>query len=372
MIQDKKALIFITKSNFGGAQKYVLDLAIGLKAKEIKVKVVTGGNGILIQKLKEKDIEVETIPELQKNISITKEFSVFKKLLEILKKEKPDVLHLNSSKISAIGSLAGRICGIKKIIFTAHGWAFNENRNLISKLLIKISYFMILLLSHNIIAVSENIKKDAGKIPLGFIFNKKIKVIKNGIKDINFLSKEESREILELKNDDFVIGTIAELHPIKNIELIIKVANQIENVKFVIIGEGQYREELENLIFNYHLQSRVLLIGFKDNAHTYLKAFDIFILPSKSEALGYVLLETGLAGLPSIASRVGGIPEIIEDEETGLLFENNNSRNLENKIKELIENEDKRTRLGIKLKEKVQEEFVLEKMIEKTIGVYKS
>ncbi len=372
----KKQICFIiTKSNFGGAQKYVYELATSLDKEIFKVTVALGGDGILKQKLLDSNIEVITIPNLERDISISKEFSTFMFLYNLFKERHFDVVHLNSSKIGGIGSLTARINGIPKVIFTAHGWAFNENRHFVSKLLIKIAYWFTIIFCDKTIAVSRNIKEQVFHWP--FISNK-IKVIHNGIKPINFYEKADSRQKLFEKNpkidtNKFLIGTIAELHPIKGLDILIESAKQVtknRDVQFVIIGEGNLKVELENLIKTNNLENNVVLMGFLDNASEYLKGFDLVILPSRSEALALVVLETGLANVPIIASRVGGIPEIISESKFGELFEKENYIELAQKINHTIENYEDSKQNAENLKQRILQDFTHQKMLEETISLY--
>ena len=133
-----KILYGITKSNFGGAQRYVFDLAKAAQEHEHDVSVLCGGDGLLASKLKAKNINVITLDKLERDISITKEISSFFQILKFLREEKPDIFHINSSKMGGLGGLAGRLTGVKKIIFTNHGWAFNEPRPNWQKILIKL------------------------------------------------------------------------------------------------------------------------------------------------------------------------------------------------------------------------------------------
>lgn len=380
--QKKKVLLVITKSNFGGAQKYVFELAKGLVQKGFFVQVALGGEGILIQKLKDENIDVVQIPHLGRDISILNDIKTFFTLIKIFLKNKPDIVHVNSSKIGGIGALAARICFIPKIIFTVHGWAFNEDRSAISRYIIKFLYTATIFLSHTSVAVSYVTKSQASSVPFFFLIKNKIKIVHNGIDAPNFLSKEESITFLSSKintdlQDKKIIGQIAELHPIKSIETTIEAAKDIvlkfPNTIFLIIGEGEERKRLEKLIHQNNLNQHVFLLGFIDNAAQYIKAFDVFCLTSKSEALALVLLEAGLGKIPVIASCVGGIPELITDGETGFLFEKQNVNELTNKIEHVLSlSSEDREKIIEHFYKKIQSNFLLEHMLEKTINIYNS
>ncbi len=312
-MNKKKVLYVITKSNFGGAQRYVFDLATSLK-NDCDVVVAFGGQGALAQKLADAGVRTISIPSLVRDVNPLLDIKTFFDLIQLFKKERPDVVHLNSSKIGALGAVAARIARVPRIVFTGHAWAFNEDRNWFSKYIILKIHWITVMCSHVTIAVSEQVKKDIGVLP--FVKNR-IQVLHNGIAPIDFKSREESQKTLKIQ-DGFVIGTISELHKNKGLDYALQ-AFALFNKKhpethFVIIGEGEERAYIEKLIKNLNLESSVTLTGFVKDAAQYLKAFDIFTLTSRTEAFPYVILEAVSAGLPIVASDVGGIPEVVTSE----------------------------------------------------------
>lgn len=374
-----KIIFCITKSAFGGAGRYVLDVASSLPKDKFDVAVAFGGRGLLKEKLEQAKIRTITLEALERDINFLNDFCVYQKLLLIFNVEKPDIIHLNSSKIGGIGALAGRMAGVKKIIFTAHGWPFNENRNILSKAVIWILSWFTALLSTKIIVIDELDKKQAMNFP--FCKNK-IVLIHNGINDFEFLKKEDSKKIISEKigKDPFqnriCIGTIAELHNNKGlrygIEAIGKLSNkQLTKISYLIIGEGEEREELSKLIKVLCLKDRVFLVGFMDDAKKYLNAFDIFMFPSIKEGLPYALMEASHAELPIITTKVGGIVDIINDKNSKFLVKSKDPKELSVALSELIEDKKMRDALGKKNKENVRSNFTLDKMIEGTMEVYK-
>lgn len=356
-----KILYGITKSNFGGAQRYVFDLAREAKRKGHDVAVLCGGRGKLTENLEKEKIKVISLNELQRNIAIAKEIKSFFDILKVLKKENPDVFHINSSKMGGIGGLAGRLAGVKKIIFTTHGWAFNEPRPMWQKVLIKFFTWITILCTHQTVCVSEKTKKDVEKWP--FIKNKLV-IIYNGIREFNLNRREDL---------SFTVGTIAELHKIKGLDILLTAWSKFikrHQAKLVIIGEGEERENLENMAKKLGISDSVIFKGFVDNAHSFLSSFDIFCMPSRSEAMPYALLEAGFAELPVIATSVGGIPEIIESGASGVLIPAENAEILFSSLILLAEDADLRKRLGTNLKSSIQENFSFEKMVENTLHLY--
>ena len=377
----KKLFICITKSNWGGAQKYVFDIASNTPRDQFDTTVLLGENGDLKKKLEDAGVKTILLKNSQRDVSLKKEISLLFELIKLFKEEKPNIIHLNSSKMGLVGALAGRISGIEKIIFTAHGWAFNEERNFISRFFIKILHILTIILSHKIISVSEKTKKQVGNI-----FASKIIVIRNGLRETELKNKDSAREILSekiikisprannlLSRKPLWIGTISELHNNKGLSYAIDAISKIKtSVIFLIIGEGEKRKELEEQITKLGLSNRIFLLGHIDYASSYLKALDIFVLSSITEALPYVLLEAGYASLPVIASKVGGIPEIIENEETGILVASKNSEEIKNSIEYLSKYTGEARSLGEKLKERISKSFSQKVMLERTFALYKN
>ena len=378
-----KILYLITKSNWGGAQRYVFDLASELKDKH-EVIVGLGGEGTLKINLEKENVRVISIKQLGRDVKASSDLKSFFDILKILKKEKPDVVHLNSSKIGIIGALACRVAGIKKIIFTAHGWAFNEDRPAWQKLLIKTIAYSTIILCHKTIAVSKNIADSFLRWP--FTKNKII-VVHNGIEKIEFIEKEKAlkeltshspilKEAIETTKEPLVVGMIGELHKIKGqiyaIEAIKDLLKEFPNILLLIIGGGEEEKKLNEAINKLELKRNVFLLGHIPKASRYLKAFDIFLLASLSEALAYVVLEAGQAGLPVVATNVGGIPEIISNNETGILIKSKNTKEIVLGIKCMIKNPENKKFFGEKLRSEIEAKFTLKNMLDGTTKIYNS
>jgi glycosyltransferase involved in cell wall biosynthesis len=367
----KKILYVITKSNWGGAQRYVYDLAVAGTARGYQVTVAAGGNGELIARLADAGVEVFPIPGFIRDISLAGEVSAFFSILRLMRTLRPDVAHLNSSK-AGLAALAARLAGVKRIIFTVHGWAWNEERPRWQKFLIACVYFVTLVLCHTVIVVSRAAQSQGQRLPL---VSKKMRVIHNGVHPIDFLSRQDARaHLIPESRCSFWIGTIAELHPVKGLSVLIEAFEHFlvdyPDAQLVIIGEGQERGALERQMNVEGVYERACLAGHVPDAGRYLPAFDVFVLPSRSEGLGYVLLEAGLASLSVVASNVGGIPEIVVDGETGVLVPPGDREALTYSLRELAGNDATRRALAANLHAKVEREFSLDRMIEQTFSLY--
>lgn len=363
-------LYLITKSNPGGAQKYLYDLAVAAHNAGNNVIVACGGHGALVNNLQNTGIQVIEVRNFARDISILKDIGASFEIITLLFKIKPDVFHVTSSKAGGLGSLLGRLLFVPQVIFTSHGLTTDEVwRPRWQRLIITFTTWLTLCLAHRTIMISTDTYERAKNMPL---LKNKISLVQNGISPISFIDKKLAREKLgQLPKQAIWIGGMGELHPNKNWSAAIKAMNNLPpKAHLLIIGEGEERAVLENLIEKEQLTKRVHLLGYLDGAQ-YLTAFDIFILPSKKEGLPYVLIEAGQACLPVVASDLPGNHDIIETGETGLLVEPT-PQLLSATLSMLVRDEGMRRRLGNKLKEKVTKDFSIERMLEETLRIYES
>lgn len=373
----KKVLFLITKSNWGGAQRYVFDLASNLAAKDHEAIVALGGNGELQSKLQAIGIPVKNIKSLQRDVSLYRELQSIFEIARLIREIRPDVLHINSSKAGGLGALIGRILRVPNVIFTAHGWAFNEDRPSWQALIIKFFHWITVLLSHRTITVSEAVKNQMNW-PL---VQNRMFTVHNGRKSTGFLNRHDARTKLSqtlpaLSSfiDDVWTGTIGELHPVKRHDVTIgAIENLVRNgqssIRHLVLGSGELLIQLKELVEKKNLTENVFFLGHIDEAAEYLKAFNIYIQPSRSEAFAYTVIEASQAGLPIIASKVGGIPEIITNGVSGILVPSGNVESLTKELSSLLTKPELRNELAASAKES-GDRFSLENMVNKTISVY--
>ncbi len=305
--RPKKILFLITKSNWGGAQRYVFDLATGLPSDRFEAAVAFGTPGLLADRLAEAGVRTITIPSLGRDLSLTRDVRSIVELLRLFRRERPDVVHLNSSKAGGIGALAARLAGVPRIIFTAHGWPFAEKRNLAWRAFAFLGSWATALLAHAVITVSARDEQLGKRMP--FCAHKML-LIHNGI-DLAMPLGSGERIRSAFPPGAHITGTIGELTHNKNQIALIEEARRDPSRYVAIVGEGEERGALEAAIRRYGLGERVKLFGFIP-AREVLPGFDTFALPSLKEGLPYVLIEARAAGLPIVANRVGGVGEILD------------------------------------------------------------
>jgi len=371
-----KILYIITKSNWGGAQRHVFDLAVESKKRGHNVIVALGGAGILYDRLQKEGISTATIGKMGRDMKITDDVFSLRDISKIIKKERPDVLHLHSPKAAGLGSFTGRVWGIKKIIYTVHGWAWNEDRSLLQKSIIAFFSWITMLFSTDIILLSKKEFEQTRTFP---IIENRLRLIPLGISSPKFLTQKDARGFIEEKVGEpilkrIVIGTIAELHKNKGyiyaIEAMEKIVSVFPTILYFIIGDGEEKNHLTSIIKEKGLEKNIILSGYVDEASKYLKGFSIFLLPSVKEGLPYTIIEAGYAGLPVISTVVGGIPEIIDDMKSGIIIQSKKPNEIAHSITFLLEHKNIQKEYGKSLQEKVSTHFGLEKMIAEILKVY--
>jgi glycosyltransferase involved in cell wall biosynthesis len=355
-----KVLIVVTQGVWGGAQRHVYDLAVGLKDRH-SVTVMHGVGTELPLKLKEQSIQTIPLNSLKRSIGFS-DVDTFFHLFKYALKERPDVMHAHSSKAAFLVRIVCFLTGIKTVI-TIHGLSFTQKHSPLFLFLFYANHALTCLMAGNIIAVSRYIHK---RTPLRWLVEKKLNLVYNGIDCDTSIKKSLPTQI----SQPHIIGAIGELHETKGFDILIRAYARLpEEVQretaLVIVGEGSERNSLESLIEELGVQENVHLLGFIQDAHTLIHNFTVFALPSRSEALGYVLLEAGCVQVAALGSNVGGIPEV-----TDLLVESENVDELSRALSKTLRDKDFRDTAAQRLHTKVINSFSLESMLRKTEGVY--
>lgn len=239
--------------------------------------------------------------------------AVVRQLRRMLRQKGCDIVIAHRYHPSKFAARASRGLSVKRKIAVFHGLEnFKRRRRRL--------FAWLFLHDWQFAGVSQAVARDIRDSGAAFR-SRKVRVVSNGL-NIKALEaaqwgRGEARQRLGLPPDDFIFGNIGRLSGSKNQHVLIaayaRIVEKLPASRLVIIGEGRKESELRSLVTRHRLQSRVLLTGFVPNAQRYLKAFDLFLFPSRSEAFGLALLEAMIARVPVIVSRVGGICELVGD-----------------------------------------------------------
>ncbi|MCC7478489.1 glycosyltransferase [bacterium] len=314
---SRRLLYVITQTEFGGAQRYVLDLARAAQRAGYEVAVATGhdGDGAFDLRLEQAAVSHFKLQHLTRDISPLNDGRALLELRGLFAKLQPDLVHLNSTKAGVLGSLA---CGHHiRSVYTAHGWVFNEQLSAFKRFLYVTAERASAQRLNRIIVLS---RYDWERGAAEGIPRNKMLVIQNGIEKQFYIPAETARRELSLfaggiGAEDRVILCIANFYATKGLVHLIAAMPQVsERGKLVILGDGELRSELEAAVRSRNLEGRVFLPGRLEDASRFIKGADVFVLPSVKEGLPYVILEALQAEVPIVATTVGALPEILDHE----------------------------------------------------------
>ncbi|HOZ53138.1 MAG TPA: glycosyltransferase [bacterium] len=359
MIGNKKIkiLYIIPSLNSGGAERFILDLIYNLNPEVFETSLLLfSGQGFFYSEAISRGLGVKVLKKRFK-IDILNFYNIYRHIRKI----KPDIVHTQLGG-DIYGKIAAKLAGVKSIVSTEQNVLVNDNK------IIKFFKKKTAEFSDKIIAISSAVKRDI--IENYQISSEKINLIFNGISVEKFQQDRKNN----FNKNQIVFGSIGRLTSQKNFSLLIEALSKIKNKNFkcLIAGEGELRDKLEKEIERYGLGNKVELLGLKKDIKGFLSDLDFFVLPSKWEGLGVVLLEAGLSRLPVLASATGGILDIIKDKKTGILFKNNNINDLARKLDYFLDFNNRKNldTLGDNLFDYIINKFDIKKVASQYESVY--
>lgn len=361
-----------------GVQRVTMDELERLD-QTFEKKIICKEFGKMIEEAQLKNIDYNYIPELVREISPINDLVAFIKSFKIFRKEKFDIVHTHSSKTGVIGRVAAILAGVPFVVHTVHGYSFPAAKSKLQYALYFALEWVGAKCSDCIICLHEDDAKITVK-KLG-VSPYKVKIIPNGVETTKFYQDDEQRyqmrEEMLFEKDDIVITMTGRLWEQKNPMVLIKAANEVINkhnkkVKFVFVGDGDLKDEMESYIAEHNLTGSVNLLGWRDDVPSILKASDIFVLPSLWEGMPLAILEAMATGLPCVVSNITGNDKLIYENENGYLFEPSNDKDLANKLIDLIDNKEKRKTFGARSRKQVELRFDINKRVVEISELYKT
>jgi len=349
-----KHILHITYDmNIGGTEQVIRNLVEGLDKSRFKSSIlcIDGQIGPWGQELQKKGF-----PHFCLHRKPGFDLQLIRDIHQLIQRENVDVVHCHQYTPYTYGWFGSLFTG-KPVIFTEHGRFYPDvsspKRRLINPVL--------QMRTAAITAISAATKQ--ALVDFENLAANRIDVIYNGIADTRVTASTDLKRQLGLQDDDIVLGTISRLDPIKNQCMMLKAFKRARasnpQLKLLMIGDGPLREELKALTRELGLDDCVIFTGFQPNPQAYLALMDIFLLPSLSEGTSMTLLEAMSFGKPSIATAVGGTPEILQHGKTGLLTANKDEDGLTNAMKQLCGSEKLRHEYGTQARAVYEQRFTL-------------
>ena len=355
-------LFVITRADaIGGAQVHVKDLAVALQKEHHKVLVVTGERGVYNEELNRAGIESIACQHLQKQINPIADGKTLRYILHFIELFKPDLIAAHSSKTGILGRLAGKIAKIP-CVFTAHGWSFTsgipEPNRTVYRWLEKLSA----PLADRIICVSEYDRQISLQAGMNL---RQLVTINNGMKDVSDNLRANPAGTGKIK-----VAMVARFDRQKDHATLIEAFANLD-AELILVGEGPSLHQTRRRVEQLGISDRVTFLGFRKDIAQILADVQIYTLVSHWEGLPCTIIEAMRAGLPTVASDVGGVKEIVIDGQTGYVIPRSDVDALRQKLNYLISNEAARISMGIIARQKYEFELTFEQMYERTLKVYR-
>jgi glycosyltransferase involved in cell wall biosynthesis len=361
-----RVLHVIASLEFGGGTQVVFDLMNGMKG-DISSSILTMKDG-------------ENTKFLHAGFSVQSCYDSLRTFMSIIRQAAKlstyDLIHFHGSRAAIFGRIA--LLGLTKrpkTVYTLHGFHLPHYGFLKRSILLFLER-MLNGVVDRLVCVSLSDQKQVEALRL--IQHDKLRVVTNGVSADQLSSqirkeRETLRSSFGVSSEQCVFMTACRLKEPKNISVVLRAMSLLKNrdaVKFWIVGDGPDRERLEREVRELSLENQVIFLGYQTSILDYLFASDVAILSTRWEGLPLFLLEASVLKKPLVGSRVNGVLDVIEDEQAGYLFEENNEKDLAQKMNELIADPSKRTRLGNAAFERVCKDFSLAHTIQQYIELY--
>jgi len=356
----------ITRSDtIGGPQVHVRDICRALSQMGHTVAVFTSGIGPYVDELKRLGIETREIPSLVRNLDPYRDFLAFREIKAAMRSFRPDLISAHSSKAGLLGRLAGRSMRIPTI-FTAHGWAFSEGTAPRARRLYTWMEKAVAPATFLVISVSDYDRQLA--LTNGVLPKEKIVTVHNGMPDVP-VSRRSNPAV-----DPVRIAMVARMELPKDHAALLRalstLATEHPNLQLDFVGDGPLRPSVEAAAASFGVSDRVRFLGFQRDVSGPLAEAQIFVLLSRHEGFPRSIVEAMRAGLPVVASDVGGIREAVVDGETGFLVPRGAHDRLCRNLSRLAGDAALRGTLGANGRRRYEAHFTFETMLTRTLQTY--
>ena len=356
------AYVITRADDIGGAQVHVSDLADHLRRTGHASVVISGRRGPLTERLEARGIEHIEVPDLVRSIRPLSDLRAVLQIRRALRDWGPDLVSTHSSKAGLLGRIAARSLDIP-VLFTAHGWAFTPGTPLVSRTAYRWIERAFAPLAARIITVS---RYDAQLAAQAGISADRLRAVHNGMPDTDSVGRAE------LAGDEPRIVMVARFGPQKDHDTLFRALARLTDVpwKLALVGDGEGRPLAEARARELGIADRVEFRGRSDDVGAVLAESQVFALISNWEGFPRSILEAMRAGLPVVASDVGGVSESVEEGRTGLLVPRGDDRTLADRLRKLVDSPSERGALGREARHRFVEEFEFRTMAERTLEVY--
>jgi glycosyltransferase involved in cell wall biosynthesis len=375
----------IARLNMGGPALHVAYLSAGLRERGYETTLVAGevsrGEESMAYVAESLGVAVTTLAHLHREISPVRDLLATFRLARIMREQRPHILHTHTAKAGAIGRIAVLLAGRARppiVVHTFHGHVlrgyFGRFRTGVFRLLER-------LLAHvadALIAVSPEVRDDL--VALGVAPASKFAVIRLGIQleertATGRAAREETRRVMGIADGRFVVGWIGRMTGVKRADDVLRALKLLRTAGvdacLCMVGDGPDRDRVEQLAGQLGVVRHCLFPGYQEEVGQFFSAFDVFVLPSGNEGTPVTAIEALASGCPVVATRVGGVPDVVRDGEDGFLVEAGAVEDLADRLRRLAVDPALRLRLGEAGRAHVLDRYSVDRLIDDVDRLYR-
>lgn len=341
-----RVLRIFSRLNIGGPSIHVVLLSAGLDRSSYETTLVVGregdSEGNFLGLAASKNVVPLIVPTLGRAIRPLDDLRSLIALYRVMARERPHVVHTHTAKAGALGRVAALVSGVPVVVHTFHGSVFSGYFGKLGSLVYKTAEQWLARTTDAIIGISPSVANELASHELTPRHG--IRIIPLGLElDVFASATRENggalRERLGLTPDSKLIGCVGRLAPVKDLPTLLHAVHSLSDVHLAIVGDGPERAELESLRDRLGLSSRVHFTGFLSQLETVYPAFDCAVSSSRNEGTPVALIEAMAAGVPVVATAVGGTPDLLRGGELGKLVPSADPRALANALAEVLDTE---------------------------------
>ncbi|MBN1573284.1 MAG: glycosyltransferase family 4 protein [Deltaproteobacteria bacterium] len=376
-----KVLHVITRMEEGGAPRALLSLLDGIDGREFDQSLAAAAGPMgsdLLGCGRALGIDVCEIRTFTREVSPVKDVLSLLSLVALMRKNRYDIIHTHTSKAGFLGRLAGRLAGHRRVIYSPHGNIFTGYFPRWEAEFYTLMERIAAGWCQRIVTLS-----DAGRrefLERGIGTEDRYRTIYNGIDLEAFGSAADRRGVrneLGFGDKDLVIVCVGRMVPIKGYDTVVKASQKIISgmapraVRFLMVGEGPLKVELTEKARALEVGGNFTFPGFRDDVSRLLSASDLMVMPSLNEGLGMSIVEAMALSLPVVASRVGGIVEVVEDGVTGMLVPPSSPVDLAKACVGILRDKERAERMGRAGRVRAESLFDIKSMVKNTEALYR-
>jgi glycosyltransferase involved in cell wall biosynthesis len=362
----------IARLNVGGAALHVLELAAGQRRRGHDVLVVHGelaaGEESMAYRAAELDVPDQYLPALGRELSPWRDWAAIRALRGLIRQRRPDVLHTHAAKAGAVGRIAALLAGAARPrarVHTFHGHVLRGYFGPGRERAFTLAERLLARTTSALVAVSPEVRDDLAA--LGVAPADRFEVIPYGFDFPRPSNGAEPRE-------PFVIGYAGRLTAIKRpldlVRALDGVVDRGVDATLVVVGDGEEREDAERLAAELGVAERCRFVGYQRDMAAWYGTFDVFLLASANEGTPVAAIEALAAGVPLVATRVGGTPAVVDDGETGFLVDVGDVAAMADRLLELAGEPQRRAEMGGLGAERARERYGIERMLDDVERLY--